>query len=83
MLIILRLMMFGILALVLWKVAVLVLRHVNKPKYELMCQTCRHCEMIDRDGVMCRYGETVTLKTLANVNMCQDYDIDARPTRQR
>ena len=74
MLIILRLMMFGILALVLWKVVVLVLRQKNKPKYNLKCETCRHCEMIDQDGVMCRYGESVTLKTLANVNMCMDYD---------
>jgi hypothetical protein len=73
MLLVLRLLMFAILALVLWKVAVLVLRYVNKPRYELKCETCRHCEMIDRDGVMCRWGDTVTLKTYANVNMCMDY----------
>ena len=30
--------------------------------------------MIDQDGVMCRYGDSVTLKTLANVNMCMDFD---------
>jgi hypothetical protein len=76
MLIILRLLLLTILALVLWKVAVLLMRFVNKPKYELKCETCRHCEMIDRDGVMCRYENTVTLKTLANVNMCMDYDAD-------
>ena len=73
MLIALRLMMFAILALVLWKVAVLVMRYVNRPQYELKCETCRHCDMIDRDGVMCRYGDTVTLKTVANVHMCMDY----------
>ncbi|MEN8006330.1 MAG: hypothetical protein ABFS42_04910 [Candidatus Krumholzibacteriota bacterium] len=73
MLLALRLLMFAILAVVLWKAAVLVLRYVNKPKYELKCETCRHCEMIDQDGVMCRYGDTVTLKTYANVNMCMDY----------
>ncbi len=76
MLIALRLLMFGILALVLWKAAVLVLRYVNKPKYELKCASCRYCEMIDRDGVMCRYENTLTLKTIANVNMCMDYKGD-------
>lgn len=76
MLIVLRLLMFAILALVLWKAAVLVLQYVNKPQYQLKCETCRHCEMIDQDGVMCRYGDTVTLKTLANVNMCMDYKDD-------
>jgi hypothetical protein len=30
--------------------------------------------MIDQDGVMCRYQDTVTLKTIANVHMCQDYE---------
>jgi hypothetical protein len=74
MLILLRLVLFAILALVLWKVGVLFLRYANKPKYELKCVTCRHCEMVDRDGVMCRYGDSVTLKTYANVNMCMDYD---------
>jgi len=76
MLMVLRLLMFGILALVLWKVAVLFMRYANKPNYELKCETCRHCEMVDRDGVMCRYGDSVTLKTLANVNMCMDYEGD-------
>ena len=83
MLIVLRLLMFAVLALVLWKVAVLILRYTNRPKYELMCKTCRHCEMIDKDGVMCRYGDTVTLKTLANVHLCQDYEIDAQPRLRR
>lgn len=76
MLIVLRLLMFAILGLVLWKVAVLVMRYVNKPKYQLKCETCRYCEMIDQDGVMFRYGDTVTLKTYANVNMCMDYQDD-------
>jgi len=76
MLIGLRLLIFAILALVLWKAVVLVMRYMNNPKYELECATCRHCEMIDQDGVMCRYGNTVTLKTLANVNMCMDFQDD-------
>ena len=76
MLIVLRLLMFVILAVVLWKVVELVLRYRKKPKYELKCVTCKHCELVDQDGVMCRYGATVTLKTLAHVNMCQDYDVD-------
>lgn len=74
MLLFLRLLMFGILALVVWKVAVLVLRYAKKPRFKLKCETCRHCELVDRDGVMCRYGESVTLKTLANVHMCMDYE---------
>jgi hypothetical protein len=74
MILLLRLLMFGILALVVWKVVVLVLRYAKKPKNDLKCATCRHCEIIDQDGVMCRYGDAVTLKTLANVNMCMDYD---------
>jgi len=73
MLIVLRLLLFAILAIVVWKVVVLVLRYVKKPKYEVKCRTCRYCELIDQDGVMCRYGDTVTLKTYANVNMCMDY----------
>lgn len=76
MILLLRLLMFGILALVLWKVAVLVRRYAKKPKNDLKCTTCRHCEIIDQDGVMCRYGDAVTLKTLANVNMCMDYEED-------
>ncbi len=83
MLILLRLVLFAILALVLWKVGVLFLRYANKPKYELKCETCRHCEMVDRDGVMCRYGESVTLKTLANVNMCMDYEGGPQQMRRR
>jgi len=83
MLLILRLLMFAVLALVLWKVVVLVLRFAKKPKDDLKCTTCRHCEIIDQDGVMCRFGDSVTLKTLAHVNMCQDFEIDARPSRQR
>jgi hypothetical protein len=83
MLLIMRLLMFGILALVLWKVAVLVLQQRKKSNYELKCVTCRHCELVDRDGVMCRYGDLVTLKTLANVKMCMDYEVDtARLGRQ-
>jgi hypothetical protein len=74
MLLVLRLLMFAILAIVVWKVVVLVLRFAKKPRSELKCATCRYCELIDQDGVMCRYGGTVTLKTLANVNMCMDYD---------
>ncbi len=74
MLVLLRLLLFGILALVLWKVVVLVLRFAQKPRSGLKCESCRYCEMIDRDGVMCRYGKTVTLKTIANVHMCMDYD---------
>lgn len=73
MLLVLRLLLFAILAIVVWKVAVLVFRYVKKPKYEVKCRTCRYCEMVDQDGVMCRYGDTVTLKTYANVNMCMDY----------
>ena len=73
MIIVMRLLMFAILALVVWKVVELVLRYVKKPKYALKCETCRYCEMIDKDGVMCRFGDTVTLKTYANVNMCMDY----------
>jgi len=74
MLLVLRLLMFGILALVLWKIAVLLLRYFKRPKHRLKCETCRHCDLIDGDGVMCRYGPTVTLKTLANVRMCMDYE---------
>lgn len=77
MLIVLRLLMFGILALVLWKVGVLFLRYRKKQSGgELKCVTCRNCELIDRDGVMCRYGDSVTLKTIAHVHMCMDYDVD-------
>ncbi len=78
MLLLIRLLMFAVLALVLWKVVVLVLRFAKKPKYELKCATCRHCDLIDQDGVMCRYGDSVTLKTLANVNMCMDYEGDPK-----
>ena len=74
MLLLLRLLMFAILAVVMWKVVVLVMRFAKKPRHELKCATCRRCELIDQDGVMCRYGDTVTLKTLANVNMCNDFD---------
>ena len=83
MLILLRLLMFGVLALVLWKVAVLFLRYANRPKYELKCKTCRHCELVDKDGVMCWYGDSVTLKTLANVNMCMDYEGDPHLIERR
>lgn len=74
MLLFMRMLMFAILAVVVWKVVVLVLRFAKKPKYDLKCATCRYCEMIDQDGVMCRYGDAVTLKTLANVNMCMDHE---------
>ncbi len=74
MLIVLRLLLFAILALVLWKAGVLVLRYVRRPNRRLKCETCRHCEMIDSDGVMCRYQDTVTLKTIANVHNCMDYE---------
>lgn len=74
MVIILRLLLFGILALVLWKVGVLVMRYARRPNRKLKCETCRHCEMIDSDGVMCRYGDTVTLKTIANVHNCMDHE---------
>jgi len=74
MVIILRLLLFAILALVLYKVGVLVLRYVRRPNGRLKCETCRHCEMIDTDGVMCRYMDTVTLKTIANVHNCLDHD---------
>ena len=30
-------------------------------------------DLMDDDGVMCRYGDTVTLKTYAHVKMCQDF----------
>jgi hypothetical protein len=84
MLLVLRLLLFGILALVLWKVAVLVLRYKKKkPSGELKCVTCRHCELIDRDGVMCRYGDSVTLKTIAHVHMCMDYDVDTKRIGRR
>jgi len=74
MLILLRLVLFAILALVLYKAGVLVLRYLKRPNRRLKCETCRHCEMIDPDGVMCRYMDTVTLKTIANVHNCLDYD---------
>ena len=74
MVITLRLLLFAILALVLYKVGVLVLQYSRRPNRRLKCETCRHCEMIDTDGVMCRYMDTVTLKTIANVHNCMDYD---------
>jgi hypothetical protein len=74
MLIVLRLLLCAILALVLYKVGVLVMRYARRPNRQLKCETCRHCEMVDSDGVMCRYMDTVTLKTIANVHNCLDYD---------
>ena len=76
MLVVLRLLMFGVLAVALWKVAVVILQYLNRPGYLLKCETCRYCEMIDQDGVMCRYRNTVTLKTIANVHNCMDYERD-------
>ena len=52
-------------------------------KYELKCVTCRHCELVDRDGVMCRYGDSVTLKTLAHVHMCMDYAPEEKRSKRR
>lgn len=83
MLIVLRVLLFAILALVLWKVVELYLRFARKPKNELKCKTCRHCELIDRDGVMCRYGDSVTLKTIAHVHMCQDYAPEVKVSKRR
>ncbi len=74
MLIVLRLLLFAILALVLYKAGVLVLRYVRRPNRKLKCETCRHCVLIDSDGVMCRYQDTVTLKTIANVHNCMDHE---------
>jgi hypothetical protein len=77
MLIVLRLLIFAVLVLVLWKIVALVINHrKQKPAGELKCVTCRHCDLIDRDGVMCRYGDSVTLKTIAHVHMCMDYEPD-------
>lgn len=83
MLIIMRLFLFAILALVVWKVAQLVLRYRQQPKTNLQCETCRFCELIDQDGVMCRYGENVTLKTIAHVHMCQDYLPELNRSKRR
>jgi len=83
MLIIMRLLLFAILALVVWKVVELVLRYRQQPKTNLPCETCRFCELIDRDGVMCRYGENVTLKTIAHVHMCQDYLPEMNRSKRR
>lgn len=70
---VLQILLIGVLALVLWKAAVLVIRWRSRPRSGLKCESCRYCDLIDGDGVMCRYGETVTLKTRAHVNMCTDY----------
>ena len=84
MLIVLRLLLFAILALVIWKVIELYPTYARKPKkYELKCVTCRHCELVDRDGVMCRYGDSVTLKTLAHVHMCMDYAPEEKRSKRR
>lgn len=69
----LLILMFGALLLVLWRGIVLVMRMRRRPSGKLKCESCRWCDLIDGDGVMCRYGETVTLKTRAHVNMCTDY----------
>ena len=53
-------------------------QYLDRPGRRLKCETCRYCDMIDEDGVMCRYRDTVTLKTLAHVHMCQDYEEDRR-----
>lgn len=71
---VLLVLMFGALLLVLWKGTVLALRLRGRPSGNLKCESCRWCDLIDGDGVMCRYGEVVTLKTRAHVNMCTDYD---------
>ena len=74
MLFVLQVLMFAVLAVVLWKGVVLIRRIWAKRRTsKLKCETCRYCDLIDRDGVMCRYGETTTLKTIAHVNMCMDY----------
>ncbi len=83
MLLVLQLLMFVVLALVLWKGSVLIKRLMDRRRApKLKCETCRYCDVIDQDGVMCRYGATVTLKTLANVNMCMDY-LPAERKRRR
>ena len=84
MLLVLQVLMFAVLALVVWKATVLVMRLGGRRRAGgLKCATCRFCEAIDDDGVMCRYGDTVTLKTLANVRMCQDYLPETDRRRRR
>jgi len=74
MLLVLQFLIAVVLLVVLWRGGVLVMRILERRRApKLKCETCRYCDLIDQDGVMCRYGETVTLKTLANVNMCMDY----------
>ena len=80
---ILRLLIFIALAVVVWKAAVLVARaRRKKPQTELKCATCVHCDLIDDDGVMCRYGDTITLKTPIHVRNCMDYEVDPKPARR-
>jgi hypothetical protein len=57
----------------IYKVIGLVFKVFGTPGNKVKCRRCQHCELVDNDGVLCRYGETVTLKTFANVNMCQDF----------
>lgn len=82
MLLILRLLIFAALVVVIWKATGLVLRHRRKPRCGLKCATCAHCDLIDEDGVMCRYGDSVTLKTPAHVRNCLDYEADPKLVRR-
>jgi len=84
MLALLRLLILAVLAVVLWKAVALIVRlRRASAGGDLKCRTCRHCELIDRDGVMCRYGDNITLKTLVHVRNCMDYEEAARPTERR
>ena len=47
-----------------------------KPRYK--CATCRHCGKMDRDGVMCRFGDRQVFKTPVHVENCMDYEDDPR-----
>jgi hypothetical protein len=71
--IIIRVALLAAFGFVIFKIIGLVFRFRAQPRSGVKCEGCRHCHLVDADGVMCRYGDTVTLKTYAHVKMCQDF----------
>jgi hypothetical protein len=71
--IIFRVALLALFGFVIYKIIGLVFNYSRGSGTGLKCEKCRFCELVDDDGVLCRYGDVVVLKTIANVKMCQDF----------
>lgn len=73
--ILIRLLVVAAAVYLLYRLARYVL---NSGKPDFKCATCRHCQQLYADGVICRYGDKKTFKNPIHIENCTDFEHDPR-----